>query len=940
MRMLLMFLLAMAWSSGARGLSGHGGIVLQSTTEQVAIGNFSYLKDASRKLEFESVKDREDWQTNERPNFNFGLAEEVYWIRFRLSNQEDVPLKWVLEMEYAPLDYVDLYIVSDKGVIHKAAGDRLPFEAREINYRTTNFMIDTAANQTLTLYLKINSESSLQGPINLWSPKRFVEKASNELVSFSIYVGLMLSMFVYNLFLFLSIRDRSYLFYVAYVFSYGYTITSLFGLIYQYLTTHAPVFSNRMVPISIALAVLFAILFAQEFLQLRRYSVALWRVFRLGVVWAVCAVIAALFNYRLGIKLASSLAMLSAPILLLAGIVCLRKGYRPALFFVLAFAAFLIGVTANQLITFGVLEPSFFAYYSVHIGSAVEMLLLSISLGDKIKYQQKEAHQRIKQLNEQLQDEHRKIVSLNEHLEAKVEEQTRDIRSMLANIRLGIFTIVDDGLIHKDYSSFLEHIFHRSGLTGMKAVDLLLAQSDADHDAISQISSILESTLGEPKLSFELNEGSLIRELKKKDADGRMTILELDWNPIINRRHVIEKILVTIRDVTQLRELQQVANSKKKELEFIAEIVPVSREQFTRFLNSVEKLIEENERLLAASTLKNLEALKIVLINMHTIKGTSRTLGLKKLTEVVHEAEHYGSLLQNGPMDWDHTRLAQDAAMIKETFAYYRYVHDRILERGSSRANVEVATTRVEAILQAMASYRNEPLTGAARNFFQKIDFMLCHAFYQPAQTVLGEIFTATRRLAKDLNKEQPVIAIEENSIFLTDEGADLLRNVFGHLIRNSMDHGIETKEERLAGGKPASGLLQVGFCEKDDAVEIVYSDDGRGLALPVIQEIALARGLVPSVDGLSQEELAALIFEPGFSTSQKVTEISGRGVGMSAIKSYLEKAGGCLELKLVPQPRKSDNGHAPFSIRIHLPARYYRAFPKSILENAQSPAA
>jgi HPt (histidine-containing phosphotransfer) domain-containing protein len=826
---------------------------------------------------------------------------------------------------------VDLHVLHEDGrITQKRGGDRRLFSERDIAYRTTNFILSTAPGESLTVYLKLASESSIQGPIVFWTPKRFIEKASNELVGFALYVGLLLAMVVYNFFLFLTIKDRIHLYYVLYVFFYGYTMVSLFGLTYQYITPESPQFANYAVPVSIGIGCIFITLFAQNFLQLKQYSRTMLMFFRGFTGMAVVSLICTAFSYSLGIKMAAGITMAGAPVVLAGGIVCLRRGYRPAYFFVLAFAAFLVGISITQFISFGLLEPTFLATYSAHFGSAIEMLLLSLALGDKIKFEQLQAQEKIEHLNERLQEEHKKIVSLNEHLEARVEEQTRDIRSMLQHIRLGIFTVVGDGRIHKDYSAYMEQIFQRSDLEGTRAVEILLENCTSNRDALSQVSSILESTLGEPRFSFEMNEGSLLREIMKTNPDGSQQILELDWSPIVNRRDIIEKILVTVRDVTQLRDLQQIANLKKKELEFIAEIVPVAREHFSRFVNSAEKHIEENENLLAASRTKSMEALKIILINLHTIKGTARALGLKKLTEVVHEAEHFVGQLQAGQAEWDQARLKSDLASVKETFQYYRHVNEDILERGGSRSSIELDMVKVEAVLQEISALHKQPLSPESHTLFQKIDFMLSKAFHQPAEAVFTEIFSGAQRLAKDLRKEVPKISVADSGIFFTREGGDLLRNVFSHLVRNSMDHGIESREERQAAGKPVHGTIAVSLVEKRDEVELCYHDDGRGLALQVIREIALIRGVVDSITTLSQEELAHLIFLPGFSTSHSVSEISGRGVGMSAIKSYTENAGGTLILTLMTEQAGLDAAYVPFQIIIRLPQRYYRSFPES----------
>ncbi|HYX38336.1 MAG TPA: ATP-binding protein, partial [Oligoflexus sp.] len=133
--------------------------------------------------------------------------------------------------------------------------------------------------------------------------------------------------------------------------------------------------------------------------------------------------------------------------------------------------------------------------------------------------------------------------------------------------------------------------------------------------------------------------------------------------------------------------------------------------------------------------------------------------------------------------------------------------------------------------------------------------------------------------------------------------------------------------------GKPVYGAMAVSLSEKKNEVELCYHDDGRGLALQMIKEIALIRGMLDSTANVSQDDLAHFIFLPGFSTSHSVNEISGRGVGMSAIKSYTENAGGTLALKLLSDQTGTDGAYVPFNIIIRLPMHYYRSFPKSFMQ-------
>jgi two-component system chemotaxis sensor kinase CheA len=119
------------------------------------------------------------------------------------------------------------------------------------------------------------------------------------------------------------------------------------------------------------------------------------------------------------------------------------------------------------------------------------------------------------------------------------------------------------------------------------------------------------------------------------------------------------------------------------------------------------------------------------------------------------------------------------------------------------------------------------------------------------------------------------------------------------HLVRNAVDHGIESPEARTAAGKPADGVLVLRAWHEAGQVHLEITDDGAGLPLDRIRERAIERGLVRRADaaGLSERDLLQFVFRPGFSTAERVTSVSGRGVGMDVVRSNLERVGGSIDL-------------------------------------------
>jgi two-component system, chemotaxis family, sensor kinase CheA len=167
----------------------------------------------------------------------------------------------------------------------------------------------------------------------------------------------------------------------------------------------------------------------------------------------------------------------------------------------------------------------------------------------------------------------------------------------------------------------------------------------------------------------------------------------------------------------------------------------------------------------------------------------------------------------------------------------------------------------------------------------------------------IGQLFQKTARLARDLSRKSGK-AVE----FVTSgEETELDRNIVEeladplvHMIRNSMDHGLETPEDRAKAGKPAVGKVGLRASHQAGVIVIEVFDDGRGLDAAKIRTRAIERGLLSEDANLSEEELYGMIFVPGFSTAVKVTDVSGRGVGMDVVKRHIERLRGRIDIRSV----------------------------------------
>ncbi|MFZ6047470.1 7TM diverse intracellular signaling domain-containing protein [Pseudomonas sp. CR3202] len=355
------------------------------------------------------------FRRNEKAVLNAGYSRSVFWLRVDLDyrpHRKGGLQKWLLELAYPPLDHLDLYLPDGQGgyVLAQRTGDALPFSSREIRQNNYVFSVDLQPNQPQRVYLRLQSEGSIQAPLTLWSPQAFLEEQPSRIYVLGIIYGVLLVMLIYNLFIYLSVRDTSYLYYILYIASFGLYQISVNGAGIQYFWPDSPWWANAATPFLIGSAALFGCQFARSFLHTADHSPWMDRAL-LGLMFlgGLAMILALTSSYGLALRLATLLALIFTVVIFTAGVLAWLRGMRVARYFIIAWTAFLLGGAINTLMVLGYLPNAFFTMYASQIGSALEVGLLSLALADRINAM-KEERTRI------LQDAGRKLEALNQEL--------------------------------------------------------------------------------------------------------------------------------------------------------------------------------------------------------------------------------------------------------------------------------------------------------------------------------------------------------------------------------------------------------------------------------------------------------------------------------------------------------------------------------------------
>ncbi|MGU8077447.1 MCP four helix bundle domain-containing protein [Burkholderia pyrrocinia] len=512
---------------------------------------------------------------------------------------------------------------------------------------------------------------------------------------------------------------------------------------------------------------------------------------------------------------------------------------------------------------------------------------------------------------------------------AQLKQKTADIQAMLQNMQQGILTVVEGGVVHAEYSAYLETIFETNDIAGRDLMALVFDDSAIGADARSQVDAAVHACLGEDSMNFEFNAHLLVNEVAKRMPDGREKWLDLSWSAITDETDTVVRLMLCVRDVTEIRELTAQAGEQQRRLEMIGEILSISQDKFHDFVHSAKGFLSENERMIRQHERADHSIVAALFRNMHTIKGNARTYSLQHLTNIVHEAEQaYESLRRaDGGPEWNRDALMDDLARVRDAVERYVTINAVTLGRSGEPAQggadyLMVERAHISESLRVLdgADPANAADWHAARDAVRR---MLSQLGTQGIGDALGGVIESLPSLAAELGKPAPVVHIDSHGHRVRSEIGATLKNVFMHLLRNSIDHGIESSEERRAAGKAASGTIDIAVGVGGGELWFVLSDDGRGLALDRIRGIARERGWIDAGNeaALTDEDVAELIFRPGFSTAHAVTEVSGRGVGMDAVRNFLKRDGGDIALRFT-----DDRVGAPyraFETIVSLPARF-----------------
>ncbi len=484
-----------------------------------------------------------------------------------------------------------------------------------------------------------------------------------------------------------------------------------------------------------------------------------------------------------------------------------------------------------------------------------------------------------------------------------VTDDSQNLKNILAivnNMQQALFSVGADGVILEPITKYSEKVFG-CNLAGKNIMTTLYKQLQTKVEDYDAIKSALTAVIGENELQWDLTESNFPRRIDYFMPDSEPTainqkLFKVNISPIWDENENLEKLLFVIDDITNLEKLETQYKQEQEQTGMMECILE----------NSLDDLISAIKRFnttlkLTRELAKSIDPVSFMdlLRNLHTMKGNSRLLKMRVLSDQIHQSEALVLEKMSEIIQSDNsTPISDELNKIENILSAHSMLIQKFLHSDMSWGEnvVPVYSNALEQSFSAMDDLKLK----IGPEIFDQLQWTWQRLSFKSIASLAAKYKSMVEDISNQLNKKVE-LKIEDDAL-VTPHQALGLQECLLHLIRNSIDHGIETPEDRIRLGKPEAGEIKIKFVDFKNSFEITFSDDGHGIDSESITKKAIKKGLitVKKAATLNAEEKNNLIFLPQFSTRDVATDISGRGIGMDVVQDLVVRLGGKLELTSV----------------------------------------
>lgn len=440
-------------------------------------------------------------------------------------------------------------VAKDDSYTKQIQGDSFPFSTRNIDSNYFMFKLKLPPGTSRLFYLKLKVHSLAQFPIEAGTLKAFIKTAHSRDIFNGIFFGIIFALVFYNLFIFISVRDKSYLFYVFYAIFAGLFNAYASGYAFNFLWGNIPLFDNYPA-VLVVLTTIFALLFAVYFLELKEQAPAFYRAAEVYVLLLLIPVIYNLAGYRFqSIAMVQILDFVGIFVLLYFGTIMFVRGQKHARFYMLAWSIQLLATLSYILKNVSVLPYDFFTANALQIGIATEAILLSFALADRINTYKLEKEHAQQLAIQSLEEKEQMIVNQNRILEEKVKQRTVELESINENLEKQRAELEKSNTLKDRLFSVISHDL-RSPLVSLYSFVELMQMKNLSPEAVDKFLS---------KLKESLNNTNAMLDNVLYWALSQLNRLKIRYTDT-SVRFITKELLQLYRDASSQKQIELVNN--------------------------------------------------------------------------------------------------------------------------------------------------------------------------------------------------------------------------------------------------------------------------------------------------------------------------------------------------------------------------------------------
>ncbi len=547
---------------------------------------------------------------------SYGFTNTVYWVRYRIRNEAPEIRRWLVEVDFPNMFFVDLYYPAStegQGFVTKQAGVMRPVSWRDLKFYRMVFDLPLEYQKDTLVYMRFQNGAFMFLGATLWSPDQFFSMRVVEALLFGIFYGTLLIMLVYNLFLFYSLRDWSYAFLTLFIGSGLLAQATYDGMLETYLWPAANVLKNFTLGWSIYAQMIFLLLFTISFFDLRRRMPLLRNLLFLFIgAYLVLSVLVPFITYHTGAILANYLSITTYIVVILTTLIFLIRRYKPSRYFLLSCFGFFFGDVMIYLSHLGVITNSFLLEQSSRIALTWLVAFFALALADRIQLLKAETDD----ANRELQHSRNRLNQILDGLPVGVIEYGQERRPTYTNRQFNEMLKNQERGIQPDPSA------RRTMAESRDYFSLQIAGTNQAYPV--ERLPILQAFEGKPASVDDI----------EADLIDRRVSLEVWASPVRDEQGQVESVVSTVMDITQRRQVEAELEEHRQNLE---QLVAKRTDELISINSVLQTEITERERLQADLDLRIKWLTAVNLVNQGEILRTDMPHVYEKLIVIIND---------------------------------------------------------------------------------------------------------------------------------------------------------------------------------------------------------------------------------------------------------------------------------------------------------------